>query len=338
MAVYNKVLLEKNNLNWYDIIDNGLYLRGLRKDGAMSKQIQNLIKTDYEKQLNYDGDYISFKSIPGKYENLNAIKQAIADDKECTNVVKECKKLLIEFLNKLSDGDAFTKFHLGSDYAGKSYRTAFKDFIKKLEKVNFKRRKEAHRNIKEAIDAAYTKKEVTSKNIWGTTLESNMYRMAELAEKANDSVHSVRVKAVELIEDQIQQNNSYIERAKKRYKVGTFSDKIEDIVKKKNAKLESIKSYLLKVKKEEATDNQAMADSLTKERDEVKNKLQDLSSQVEKGKVPMEKVQSEMNELISTVQGLDTAVKGIAGKGQKVEMTNLQEILPNNVEPGDVKA
>ena len=45
-----------------------------------------------------------------------------------------------------------------------------------------------------------------------------------------------------------------------------------------------------------------------------------------------------MNELISTVQGLDTAVKGIAGKGQKVEMTNLQEILPNNVEPGDVKA
>ena len=82
----------------------------------------------------------------------------------------------------------------------------------------------------------------------------------------------------------------------------------------------------MKVKKEEATDNQAMADSLTKERDEVKNKLQDLSSQVEKGKVPMEKVQSEMNELISTVQGLDTAVKGIAGKGQKVEMTNLQEI------------
>ena len=52
VAMYNRVLKEKNNTNWYDIIDNGLYLKNLSKDKKMLKQIENVIKNTRHNKRN----------------------------------------------------------------------------------------------------------------------------------------------------------------------------------------------------------------------------------------------------------------------------------------------
>ena len=237
VAIYNRVLKEKNNTNWYDIIDNGLYLKNLSKDKKMLKQIENVIKnnqTQYGNKLKCVGDYISF---------TDETKKGLTEKENYAQVAKKCQELLIKFLEDLSKSEAFNSFQRGSDYAGKSYKTAFDAFIKKLNgKMN-------------AV--------MKSLSLKGAASGKNSDEMIKLAKTINDSVFSFRSEVSKMIDDLIEENEKY-QKSADGYGNPQFSSAIGEMVKKKNIKLKSIRSYLLKEEKEEAAEDKKRFDDLMK--------------------------------------------------------------------------
>lgn len=255
VAIYNRVLKEKNNTNWYDIIDNGLYLKNLSKDKKMLKQIENVIKnnqTQYGNKLKCVGDYISF---------TDETKKGLTEKENYAQVAKKCQELLIKFLEDLSKSEAFNSFQRGSDYAGKSYKTAFDAFIKKLNNVKFRWRKSANGKMNAVMKSLSLKGAVSGKN---------SDEMIKLAKTINDSVFSFRSEVSKMIDDLIEENEKY-QKSADGYGNPQFSSAIGEIVKKKNIKLKSIRSYLLKEEKEEAAEDKKRFDDLMKERDDAKN-------------------------------------------------------------------
>ena len=238
VAIYNRVLKEKNNTNWYDIIDNGLYLKNLSKDKKMLKQIENVIKnnqTQYGNKLKCVGDYISF---------TDETKKGLTEKENYAQVAKKCQELLIKFLEDLSKSEAFNSFQRGSDYAGKSYKTAFDAFIKK-----------SYNGKMNAV--------MKSLSLKGAASGKNSDEMIKLAKTINDSVFSFRSEVSKMIDDLIEENEKY-QKSADGYGNPQFSSAIGEMVKKKNIKLKSIRSYLLKEEKEEAAEDKKRFDDLMK--------------------------------------------------------------------------
>ena len=105
-----------------------------------------------------------------------------------------------------------------------------------------------------------------SLSLKGAASGKNSDEMIKLAKTINDSVFSFRSEVSKMIDDLIEENEKY-QKSADGYGNPKFSSAIGEIVKKKNIKLKSIRSYLLKEEKEEAAEDKKRFDDLMKERD-----------------------------------------------------------------------